>query len=164
MITLRQWAAARGLAIETAQAMVDSGALDARRSRGRWYVEATAVVVLDEPVERPHVKARSTLTTAEIIERASGDIDAADIKAALASGTLRSRTRASVDAWLTAGAPLGAERDEARSIAEARAGAMTIDEILDLQADRRRLQLEVERLSREVALLTLAVRRVEVER
>ena len=53
------------------------------------------------------------------------------------------------------------ERDEARQIAEARAGGLTIDEIIDLQADRRRLALEVERLTREVARLTLAVRRME---
>ena len=163
MITLLQWAAAHNVAIETARAMVDSGALPiARRTTaGRIYLEATAVPREELPAERPYVKPRSTLTTAEIIERSCDFVDAADIKAALASGTLLSRTRASVDAWLNAGAPVGAERDEARQIAEARAGGLTIDEIIDLQADRRRLALEVERLTREVARLTLAVRKME---
>lgn len=150
MITVRQYADKYGFTDDEVLALREQGRVMGRLRGGRLRL-------YDEP---PSVLAHAVPQRAEIIAAAAEaghEVDAADIRAAIAAGTLR-LTRPSVMSWVAAGCPCR-QRTEADECREARAAAMTPREVIELQDTASKLRAECSRLESTVASLRLELAR-----
>ena len=151
MITVRQYADKYGISDDEVRALHASG-----RVRGR-LMNGGRLKLQDEP---PSVLAHAVPQRAEIIAAAAEagyEVDAADVRAALAAGTLR-LTRPAVQSWIEAGCPCR-ERTAEDECREARAGAMSPREVVELQDTATKLRAECSRLESTVATLRLELAR-----